>query len=219
MNRMRILLMSAMLLIMGGTVVPLELFASTSKKVSTTDYQDDKKREKEFKEEAERLEKEGWKPVPGERSIVAQLERCAKLEDEMDEEYLPKFVNYTAMSPGEIFDVAMMTAEAIARQGLGSKISSEMRGVVENKITNNPKNNGKTESMLKIVAECTAKYHQRIGRIITPMRLYRNLDNGNVEVLIRAFYDSGRGEKEYEKFIETTLKDEGYDYVPALNEQ
>lgn len=215
---MKIMLL-CVLLALGGTVVSLESFASTGKKVSSPDYQDDKKRDKEFKEEAERLEKEGWKPVPGERSIAVQLERCAKFEDEMDEDFQPKFINYTAMSPGEIFDVAMMTAEAVARQGLGSKISSEMKGVVENRITNDPKNNGKTESMLKIVAECTAKYHQRMGRILTPMRLYRNLDNGNFEVLIRAFYDLGRGGKEYEKYIETTLKDEGYDYVPALNEQ
>lgn len=154
-----------------------------------------KKASKEARKEAKRLEKEGWKTAPGALPIERQLDRSYTMISELDSDYMPKFFTEEAMSTARTFEAAKMQATELARQRLAGQIQSEATALVENSVANNQISSEDAETITKTILTGQTLSSQTIGRIIPVVELYRDIQSGKKEVLVRIFYDAESARK------------------------
>lgn len=176
------------------------------------------KASKEARKDAKKLKKQGWTVTPGSLPLERQLERSYTIQYEETSNFQPKFVVYEGQSVGQNYDAAKITAEAIARQGIAGKISSEIMSVVEAQTQNKELAQEQAASIVKVCQESTSKLHQNLGRIIPAVECYRKLKNGNYEVLVRAAYNMEQGKKTLTDMMNKELKIKGYEYTVSLEQ-
>ena len=78
--------------------------------VETTLSEVNRKASKAARDEAKKLEKEGWQVAPGALPLEKQLDRSYMMQYEFDESLYPKYIMGEAMSIGTNYDGAKMQA-------------------------------------------------------------------------------------------------------------
>ena len=149
---------------------------------------DQRTAEKNIKKEVKQLKKEGWKVAPGNIAMDLQLKESYNKALERDEKGYEKFVAGEAMSVGETYDAALFQATNLAKLDLAGKIQTEVTELIDNKLANKQLSQKQATSLAESVAASKNLVSQKLGRVIVPIKMYRDLENGNVEVRTVMYY-------------------------------
>ena len=149
---------------------------------------DQKKATKVIKKDVKKLKKDGWQVAPGNLSMELQLKESYTKALERDVNGYDKFISGEAMSTGETYDAAMFQASNLAKLDLAGKIETEVTELIDTKLANNQLTQKQAASLAESVAASKNLVSQKLGRVITPVKMYRNLQNGNVEVRTVVYY-------------------------------
>lgn len=149
---------------------------------------DQKKATKVIKKDVKKLKKDGWQVAPGNLSMELQLKESYTKALERDANGYDKFISGEAMSTGETYDAAMFQASNLAKLDLAGKIETEVTELIDTKLANNQLTQKQAASLAESVAASKNLVSQKLGRVITPVKMYRNLQNGNVEVRTVVYY-------------------------------
>jgi len=172
---------------------------------------------KTTKKEAKRLKKEGWKVSPGALPIEKQLERSYLMEFEYDENLYPKYIMANAQSIGENYDAAKTAATSLAITNLAGQIQTEVTALIENTVGNQQLSAGDAASITESVMASKNLISQSIGRVIPVVECYRELKNGNKEVMIRLAYNGDMAKEAAKKAIRKDLEKKGEDLHEQLD--
>ena len=149
---------------------------------------DQKMAEKSIKKEVRQLKKDGWKVAPGNIAMDLQLKEAYSKALEKDEKGYEKFVTGEAMTVGETYDAALFQATNLAKLDLAGKIETEITELIDTKLGNKQLSQKQAASLAESVAASKNLVSQKLGRVIIPVKMYRDLDNGNVEVRTIVYY-------------------------------
>ena len=149
---------------------------------------DQKAADKTVKKEAKRLAKEGWLVAPGNIAMEFQLKESFEKALEKDEKGFDKFVSGEAMTVGETYDAALFQATNLAKLDLAGKIQTEVTELIDTKVANKQLSQKQAASLAESVAASKNLVSQKLGRVLIPVKMYRNLDNGNIEVRTVMYY-------------------------------
>lgn len=164
---------------------------------------------KTTKKEAKRLKKEGWVVSPGALPLEKQLERSYLMEFEFDENLYPKYIMANAQSIGENYDAAKTAATSLAITNLAGQIQTEVAAFIENTVANQQLSAGDAASITESVMASKNLINQSIGRVITVVECYRELKNGNKEVMVRIAYNGEMAKEVVKKAIRQDLEKKG----------
>lgn len=143
------------------------------------------KADKQFRKEAEKLEKQGWKPISA-KSIARQLERQAMMEAEENDEYMPKFLFGTGNSIGQNIDAARMQATTMAKLDIVRQLESVITGELQTLMSN--REDATATSGIETTGYIKEEIGKRLGRTIPVVDMYK-VSGANKEVRIIVAYN------------------------------
>ncbi len=149
---------------------------------------DQKMAEKSIKKEVRQLKKDGWKVAPGNIALDLQLKESYDKALERDSKGFDKYVAGEAMTVGENYDAALFQASNLAKLDLAGKIQTEVTELIDNRLANKQLSQKQATSLTESVAASKNLVSQKLGRVLTPVKMYRDLENGNVEVRTVVYY-------------------------------
>lgn len=149
---------------------------------------DQKIAQKSIKKEVRQLKKDGWKVAPGNIAMDLQLKESYDKALERDAKGFEKYVAGEAMTVGETYDAALFQATNLAKLDLAAKIETEITELIDTKLGNKQLSQKQAASLAESVAASKNLVSQKLGRVIIPVKMYRDLDNGNVEVRTIVYY-------------------------------
>lgn len=152
-----------------------------------------KDQEKAVKKEVKKLEKEGWKVKPGSPSLAMQITRSSQAAWEQNSEGLDKWIYGEGSSIGTVYDAARSQAMTVAQGEIARRLNTDITSEIEQVLANEQFAQKEAESIAQtIVASMGRTVDQSISRPRTLMECYRDLPNGNVEVLMRLAISSDK---------------------------
>ena len=152
-----------------------------------------KEQEKAVKKDVKRYEKEGWKVKPGSPSIAMQLTKSYQMAGEKTAEGTDQWIMGEGSSVGTIYDAARTQAITVAQGEIGRKLRTDLTAQVEQDLANEQLGGGEAESIAQTIVNSMGKsVDQSIGRPSSLIEMYRDLPNGNVEVLMRLAISSAK---------------------------
>ena len=152
-----------------------------------------KEQEKAVKKDVKRCEKEGWKVKPGSPSIAMQLTKSYQMAWEKTAEGTDQWIMGEGSSVGTIYDAARTQAITVAQGEIGRKLRTDLTAQVEQDLANEQLGGGEAESIAQTIVNSMGKsVDQSIGRPSSLIEMYRDLPNGNVEVLMRLAISSAK---------------------------
>lgn len=178
---------------------------------------DQKKATKVIKKEVKKLKKEGWLVAPGNLPVDMQLKESYTKALERDENGYYKFISGEAMTAGENYDAALFQASNLAKLDLAAKIQTEVTELIDTKLANKQLNQKQAASLAESVAASKNLVSQKLGRVISPVKMYRNLPNGNVEVRTVVYYSHELAMDAMKQTIREDLEQKADDLAKQLD--
>ena len=140
-----------------------------------------KEQEKAVKKDVKKYEKEGWMT----KSYQMAWERTADGTDQ--------WLMGEGSSVGTIYDAARTQAMTVAQGEIARKMKTDLTTQIEQDIANDQLAQQEAESIAQTVVTAMGKsVDQTIGRPSSLVEMYRDLPNGNVEVLVRLAVSSAK---------------------------
>ena len=164
---------------------------------------------KDAKKEAKKLAKQGWMVSPGAKPLAKQLDDCYLKQYEYDENLFPKYIMAEAQSIGGNYDAAKTSALSIAITNLAGQIQTEVTALIENTVANKQLEANEAVSISETVMSSKNLISQSIGRTLPVMECYRELKNGNKEVLVRLAYNGEMAKAAVKKAVRDELDKKG----------
>ena len=161
---------------------------------------------REIKKDARDYEKQGYYVAVGAPSIERQLTNGLLKEQELDETGFPKYIVATGRSVGETQIAAKLQATETAKLELAGTLATSIAALIENNIANAQLNQEEAASVTKTVAAAKNMIAQEIGRIITLVEMYKDI-NKNIEANVRIAYNSEMAKEAAQKVIRKELED------------
>ncbi len=177
-----------------------------------------KKIEKTAKKEAKQLKKYGWKVAPGNPSMEMQLTESFKYQMQKDDEGYDKFIQGEAMTVGQVYDAALFQADNLSKLNLAGKMETRVIQIIDNKLANKEISKEDAVSLVTSISASKNLISQRLGQVITPVKMYRDLPNGNVEVRIIAYYSQTMANKVAKAAMREDLEKEANDLSNRLDD-
>ena len=174
--------------------------------------------EKTAKQEAKQLKKEGWKVAPGLPSIEMQLKDSYMMQRQKDENGYDKFIHGDAMSVGQVYDAAMFQAENLSKLNLAGKMETRVIQIIDNKLANKEISKEEAVSLATSISASKNLISQRLGQVITPVKLYRDLPNGNMEVRVIVYYSRDLADKAAKAAMREELENEANELSERLDD-
>lgn len=143
---------------------------------------------RDVKKESKRYEKENWKSFAGAMPISQQLNNTFNKENEMDEKNVPKWLFAEGASVAQTLGAADMQATELAKNNLVSLMASNIKEVVETELSNKQISKEEAVSWTKTVSAVTNKVSKKLGQVMVPFKIYREIEN-NYEVQLRVAYN------------------------------
>lgn len=148
------------------------------------------KASKDARKEAKKLTKEGWKVMAGSLPLEKQLDNMYIKYMVQDDAGRASYIIGTGLSVGGTYDAAKTQAVTNARLDLAGKIESHVTQLIENSISNESTSGNQAASITKLLSESKTLISQHLGRVATPVEIYRQLNNGNYEVQVQMAYSN-----------------------------
>lgn len=160
----------------------------------------------EVKKDARDYEKQGYYVAVGAPSIERQLTNGLLKEQEADEQGFPKFIVATGRAVGETQIAAKLQATETAKLELAGTLATNIAALIENNIANAQLNQEEAASVSKIAAASKNIIAQEIGRVITLVEMYKDI-NKNIEANVRIAYNSEMAIEAAKKVVRKELED------------
>lgn len=191
------------------TVLFIGIFVSATGQVTTREAKKALKMNppREVKRQAKDYEKDGYYVAIGAPSLGRQLTTAWMREVETDEQGYPKYVVATGRSVGETQIAAKLQATEAAKLELAGTLATNVAALIENNIANAQLNTEEAASVTKTVAAAKNIIAQEIGRIITIVELYKDI-NKNIEANVRIAYNSEMAMEMTKKVVRQQLEEE-----------
>ena len=104
-----------------------------------------------------------------------------------------KWIMGEGSSIGTIYDAARTQAMTVAQGEIGRKMRTDLTAQIEQDLANEQLGAGEAESIAQTIVNAMGKsVDQSIGRPSSLIEMYRDLPNGNVEVLLRLAISSAK---------------------------
>lgn len=161
----------------------------------------------EVKKDTRDYEKQGYYVAVGAPSIERQLTNGLLKEQETDEQGFPKYIVATGRSVGESQIAAKLQATETAKLELAGTLATNVAALIENNIANAQLNQEEAASVTKTVAAAKNLIAQEIGRIITLVEMYKDI-NKNIEANVRIAYNSEMAMQAAKKVVRKQLEEE-----------
>lgn len=174
--------------------------------------------EKNAKKEAKALKKEGWKVAPGNPSMEMQLTESYKYQMQKDENGYDKFIQGEAMTVGQVYDAALFQADNLSKLNLAGKVETSVIQIIDNKLANKEITKEEATSLATSISASKNLISQRLGQVITPVKLYRDLPNGNIEVRVVVFYSKLMADKAAKAAMRENLEKEANELSKRLDD-
>ena len=150
-----------------------------------------KAQEKAIKKQVKEFQKDGWKIKPGSLSLADQITRSNQAQWEQDADGYDKWIIGEGSSIGTIYDAARTQALTVAQGEISRRLKTDMTSQIEQNLANEQFAQAEAESIAQTIVTAMGKsIDQKINRPRNLIECYRELPNGNVEVLIRAAVSS-----------------------------
>lgn len=162
---------------------------------------------KEVRQQARDYEKQGYYVAIGASSLERQLTTAWMREVETDESGFPKYIVASGRSVGESQIAAKLQATEAAKLELAGTLATNVAALIENNIANAQLNAEEAASVTKTVAAAKNIIAQQIGRIITIVELYKDI-NKNIEANVRIAYNSEMAMEMAKNAVRQQLEDE-----------
>ncbi|MEI7527077.1 MAG: hypothetical protein WCJ95_22195 [Mariniphaga sp.] len=162
---------------------------------------------REVKRQAKDYKKQGYYVAIGAPSIERQLTNGLLKEQEVDETGFPKYIVATGRSVGETQIASKLQATETAKLELAGTLATNVAALIENNIANAQLNKEEAASVTKTVAASKNIIAQEIGRIITLVEMYKDIDK-NIESNVRIAYNSEMAMEAAKKVVRKQLEDE-----------
>lgn len=163
---------------------------------------DEKKElENEVKESLKNLD--GWLVKPGALSLQAQQKRSSQVQLFEDDKWLVG----SASSVGSVYDAARLQAMTLAKSEVAGQMETQISELIDAKVANKELGQGTAESVTEIAMKSKAiTVDKKVKRPRILMECYKNLPNGNVEVLIRLAIDKNTINDLAEEIVDDAIK-------------
>lgn len=178
----------------------------------------DEKVSKEAKKMAKKFAKEGWKVTVGTLPLEKQLEKSFTMQYELDmNNSMPKYIRGTGKAISTSYDAAKMQAMADAKTELAGNIQTEVAAIIEERLANQEMGNQDAVAISNAVQVSKQVIAQSIGRVITVVECYRELNNKNYEVLVHIFYNGEMAAQAAKKAAKEELEKKGDELSKELD--
>lgn len=178
---------------------------------------DQKKAEKSIKKEVKNYKSDGWQVAPGNLSMEIQLKESYSKALEKDENGYDKFIQGEAMSIAENYDAGLFQATNLAKLDLAGKIQTEVTELIDTKLANKQLSDKQAASLAESVAASKNLVAQKIGRVISPVKMYRELGKGRVEVRTVVYYNHEMAMEAVKASIREDLESKADDLAKQLD--
>ena len=176
---------------------------TTNVSAQTRELSNDEKKELETEVKETLKNLEGWQVKPGSLSLQAQQRRSSQVQ--LFEE--DKWIVGSASSTGSIYDAARLQAMTLAKSEVAGQMETRITEMIDTKVENKELSNGTAESVTDIAMKSKAKIvDKKVRRPHILMECYRNLPNGNIEVLVRLAIDKNTVNDLAEEIVEDAIK-------------
>ena len=162
---------------------------------------------REVKRQAKDYKKQGYYVAVGAPSIERQLTNSLLKEQELDETGFPTYIVATGRSVGETQIAAKLQATEPAKLELAGTLATNVAALIENNNANAQITQEQAASVTKTVAAAKNIIAQEIGRIITLVEVYKDIDK-NIEVNVRIAYNSDMAMEAAKKVVRKQLEEE-----------
>lgn len=169
-----------------------------------------KRIEKDAKNEAKKLESQGWLASPGAMTIQRQLEKAFTMEMEKGQDGEELYVVGNGQSVAKTYDAAKKQAIEMAKQDIAGKLQTEIANMVEISVANDQLDSEDAESVTRVISESTTFNKVNLGRLITVTELYRDIKGTkNKEVLVRVACNYNAAMNAAKEAVRKSLEDRG----------
>jgi hypothetical protein len=134
------------------------------------------------------LQSEGWKVVPGEKSLRNQLEESIKATDETDTQGRRRYYIGTGSTVGTTEQAALSASTELAWNNLVQSMGASIRQAVEVDLSNKQIDASTAASVTKVLNLATNSREKTVGPAKTLFKAYRKIENGNIQFQIRLGY-------------------------------
>jgi hypothetical protein len=167
-----------------------------------------KAQEKAVKKDVKKYEKEGWKVKPGSPSIAMQLTKSYQMLWERTADGTDQWLMGEGSSIGSVYDAARTQAMTVAQGEIARKMKTDMTTQIEQDLANEQFAQKEAESIAQTVVTAMGKsVDQTIGRPSSLIEMYRDLPNGNVEVLVRLAISSAKLDNLVKQGVESARRE------------
>ncbi len=190
-------------LILSGTISPVvaQVNTKTARKALKLNPP------REVKRQAKDYSKEGYYVAIGAPALERQLTTAWMREVETDESGYPMYIVATGRSVGETQIAAKLQATEAAKLELAGTLATNVAALIESNIANAQLDMEEAASVTKVVAAAKNIIAQEIGRIITIVELYKDM-NKNIEANVRIAYNSEMAKEMAKKVVRHQLEEE-----------
>lgn len=129
--------------------------------------------ERDCRKEAKRLQKEGWKVMPGKLSIERQIQEGRFSELNKDEDGNPLYFTATHQAKGGNYSAAQKIANDRARMGLAENISTTFSELVKEKLANTDYGEGDIETIDEFVSTNKNLVSLSLQGVLNVVEIYR----------------------------------------------
>lgn len=169
----------------------------------------DARASKSARKEAKKYERDGWQVAPGQLPLERQLDRTYRMQYELDDNFLPKYILSEAMSIGETYDAAKLQAMELAKLNLAGQMQSQIVALVENEVRNSQLPQEDAVSATQTIMGSRNQIAQSIGRVITVVECYRVKSGKNKEVRVQIACPSDMAMQSAKSAIREELQRDG----------
>ena len=167
-----------------------------------------KEQEKAVKKDVKKSEKEGWKVKPGSPTIAMQLTKSYQMVWEKTADGADQWIMGEGSSIGSIYDAARTQAMTVAQGEIARKMKTDLTAQIEQDLANEQFSQQEAESIAQTVVNTMGRsVDQSISRPNSLIEMYRDLPNGNVEVLMRLAISSAKLDSLAKEAIEKARRD------------
>lgn len=167
-----------------------------------------KAQEKAVKKDVKKYEKEGWKVKPGSPTIAMQLTKSYQMVGEKTADGADQWIMGEGSSIGSIYDAARTQAMTVAQGEIARKMKTDLTAQIEQDLANEQFSQQEAESIAQTVVNTMGRsVDQSISRPNSLIEMYRDLPNGNVEVLMRLAISSAKLDSLAKEAIEKARRD------------
>lgn len=170
------------------------------------------KQKRDARNEAKRLEKEGFRTmgIP----IVRQLEQFYVKCDQVDENGMPVYMYASGIGVGNTFAAARLLATTDAKVRLAGNIQTKVMDEAKAIMADDQLSSEEAVSVTKALEKATLLVAEKLSRAITAQEYFKVLPNKNYEVRVTLMYSVKTIEDMLLKEARKALEEEMKNYKP-----